>query len=211
MMVELAKIKVGKNYSRTHGIGDITELVDSMREHGLIQPISVDRDHNLIAGFRRVAAAVELGWVEIPATWYYGENPKQANLVENMNRESLTLWEEIQAIRDVFGSEASQGEIARALSKSRPWVEPRVKIWELPSEFIDRVRLGVAGVSEIKKRLRGRTGKNTATSKASGTPSQQQIKTIITELLLAEREAEAKALSYAIGGCKVEDLFPESD
>lgn len=208
MKVLLRDIKQGKNWSRTFGVGDITELVASMREHGQVTPIIVDGEMNLIAGFRRVAAATELGWEDIEATVNSdGRNPKTVNLIENMNRENLTLWEEIQAIRDVFGSEASQGEIARQLSKSRPWVEPRVKIWELPQEFIDRVRLGVAGVNEIRKRLRGRTKTNQSTG--GGKPNQEELKQAITDLLKADRTLEARALSYAIGGISRDELFQE--
>lgn len=210
MRIKLSEIKQGKNWSRTFGVGDISELVDSMRVHGQITPVIVDADNNLIAGFRRVAAAMELGWEEIEATVNdIGRDPKTVNLIENMQRENLTLWEEIQAIRDVFGSECSQSEIARQLSKSRPWVETRVKVWDLPQEFIDRVRLGVAGVSEINKRIRGRTNKVNE-STGGGKPNAESIKQTITLLLQQGREAEATALSYALGAIKQDELLNRS-
>jgi len=205
--VKLSDIKQGKNWSRTFGVGDISELVESMREHGQITPVIIDTDNNLIAGFRRVAAATELEWEEIEATYNeHGRDPKAVNLIENMQRQNLTLWEEIQAIRDVFGSECSQSEIARQLSKSRPWVETRVKVWGLPQEFIDRVRLGVAGVSEINKRLRGRTN-NSGTSTGGGKPNQEEIKGVITALMRQGRDDEAKALSFALGAVKQSELL----
>ncbi len=210
MKVPLNEIQLGKNYSRTFGVGDVTELAESMQEHGQITPVILDDHGNLIAGYRRYHAAQSLGWHEIEAMVRAGDDAQKSkvvNLLENMQRTELTLWEEIQAIRDVFGIEASQSEIARQLSKSRPWVEPRVKVWEMPQDFIDRVRLGVAGIQEIRKRLRARTGKDTATSKREGTPKQDEIKETITQLVAAGREAEAKALSYAIGGISREELF----
>lgn len=211
MMVRLDELNIGKNWSRTFGVGDISELVSSMQQHGQITPIIIDGQNNLIAGFRRVAAAGELGWEEIEAVVIaIGRDVKVVNLIENMQRENLTLWEEIQAIRDTFGGEASQSEIARQLSKTRPWVEPRVKIWELPQDFIDRVRLGVAGVSEIKARLRGRTGKDTSTSRGINCPNQKELKETITDLLSAGREPEARALSYALGGLSKSELLGES-
>lgn len=206
MKIKLEDLNIGKNWSRTFGVGDIQELVDSMSAHGQITPVIVDDQNNLIAGFRRVAAATQLGWTEIEAVVNdAGRDPKIVNLIENMNRENLSLWEEIQSIRDVFGPETSQSDIARQLSKSRPWVEPRVKVWELPQEFLDRVRLGVAGVKEIRDRLRGRT--KSLTSTGGGKPNQEQIKQVITELLKSNRLAEATALSYAIGGVSKEELL----
>lgn len=210
MRVKIEDLKIGKNWSRTFGVGDIQDLADSMNAHGQITPIIIDGQNNLIAGFRRVAAAKQLGWDEIEATVNaIGRDGKIVNLIENMQRENLTLWEEIQSIRDVFGPEVSQGEIARQLSKSRPWVEPRVKIWELPQDFIDRVRLGVAGVNEIRNKLRGRTKSNASTG--GGNPNKEQIKQAVTELLRAKRTAEARALSYAIGGTSWDDLFSPKD
>ena len=210
MMVRIEDLIVGKNWSRTFGVGDVSELVASMREHGQITPIIIDGEKNLIAGFRRVAAATELGWEEIEACVNaVGRDVKVVNLIENMQRENLTLWEEIQAIRDTFGGEASQSEIARQLSKTRPWVEPRVKIWDMPQDFIDRVRLGAAGVSEIKARLRGRkTG--SATGAGINCPNQKELKQTITDLLSESRMTEARALSYALGGITKEELLGDS-
>lgn len=211
MKFRLDELQIGKNWSRTFGVGDISELVASMREHGQITPVIIDEHGNLIAGFRRVAAATELEWEEIEAVVNpNGRDHKVVNLIENMQRENLTLWEEIQAIRDTFGGEASQSEIARQLSKTRPWVEPRVKIWELPQDFIDRVRLGVAGVSEIKARLRGRTA-GSATGRGVNCPNQKELKETVTDLMTAGREAEARALSYALGGLTKSELLGESD
>lgn len=210
MLVSIDEIQLGKNYSRTFGVGDISELADSMHEVGQITPVVLDKNNVLVAGYRRYAAAKQLEWEEIDAVVREGseDENKVVNLIENMNRENLTLWEEIQGIRDVFGPEASQSEIARSLSKSRPWVEVRVKVWELPQDFLDRVRLGVAGVSEIRTRLRGRTGEPTATGgKGVNQPNQKELKGTITELLKVGREAEAKALSYALGGISREELL----
>lgn len=206
MKIKIDDIKVGKNWSRTFGVGDIQELVDSLNLHGQITPVILDEDNNLIAGFRRVAAARQLDWDSIEAVHnVVGRDPKIVNLLENMNRENLSLWEEIQSIRDVFGPEASQSEIARQLSKSRPWVEPRIKIWELPQDFIDRVRLGVAGVNEIRNRLRGRT--KSLASTGGGKPNQEQLKQAVSDLLKAGRTPEARALSFAIGGVTRDELL----
>ena len=50
-----------------HDIGDISSLMQSMRDHGQLNPITVDRANELIAGHRRLLAARELGWTYIDA------------------------------------------------------------------------------------------------------------------------------------------------
>lgn len=212
MKVRVDEIVKGKNWSRTFGVGDIAELADSMEAHGQITPVIIDGEKNLVAGFRRVAAAEKLGWETIEAVINdIGRDPKLVNLIENMQREDQTLWEEIQSIRDVFGPEASQSEIARALSKTRPWVQPRVQVWDLPQEFLDKVRVGVAGVKEIKKRLKAQKGGNTDTPTSAGVncPNQREIKETITDLLQCGKSAEARALSYALGALTREELFAD--
>ena len=43
-------------------IGDMEKLIESMKRNGLINPITITDDHELIAGYRRLNAAIELGW-----------------------------------------------------------------------------------------------------------------------------------------------------
>lgn len=45
--------------------GDLTDLMNSMRKYGLINPVLVDTDHKLVAGYRRLSAARKLGWDNI--------------------------------------------------------------------------------------------------------------------------------------------------
>lgn len=63
--IEINKIKV-KDRQRKY-IGDITPLKRSMKELGLLNPIIVSDDYTLIAGYRRLLSAKELGWQKIPA------------------------------------------------------------------------------------------------------------------------------------------------
>jgi len=204
MKIKLSEIKPGKNYSRTFGVGDVSELAASMQEHGQITPIIVDASNNLIAGYRRFAAANALAWEEIECIVRPGSDAGIINLIENMNREGLSLWEEIQGIRDVFG-DASDAEIARQLSKSNSFVRPRTAIWTMPQDFIDSVRLGQAGLKEIKRRMSDTRGPS-AVSKNMGIPSQPDIRRMITWLMENDRDCEARALSFAVGGLDEETL-----
>ncbi len=59
----ISKIKIGNRLRKD--LGDLNLLMESMKVLGLLQPIIVDLDYNLIAGARRLAAARKLGWSEI--------------------------------------------------------------------------------------------------------------------------------------------------
>ena len=63
-VVKLADIKVGERYRED--LGNIEELAGSIRETGLIQPLSVSTDMVLLAGGRRYAACSALGLLEVP-------------------------------------------------------------------------------------------------------------------------------------------------
>lgn len=205
MKVNIADLTLGKNWSRAFGTGDISELAASLKEHGQITPIVIDKDSNLLAGYRRVAAAKSLEWEQIEALQNNEINPQVLNLIENLNRDDPSLWEEIQAIRDVFGSEPQYATVARQLSRARTWVRPRVDVWTLPQEFITSVRLGVNGISDIKLMLAEKRGPS-AMSKNMGHPSQPDVKRMITWLLAAGRDLEAKCLSFAVGGLTEQEL-----
>jgi len=98
----IASIQPSVHNPRTH-IDNIGELADSLRTHGLLQPVVVRRrgtGYELIAGHRRVEAAMSIGWPEIAAV-VRDETDDQAyilTLVENLQREDLTPKEEAAAL-----------------------------------------------------------------------------------------------------------------
>lgn len=197
MKSKIEDIEVTQNYSRPYGVGDVSELAESMAIHGQITPI-ITHGGKLVAGFRRLEAAKKLGWEEIDTVECQGD-PAVVNLIENMQREGLSLWDEIQAIRSVFPRETSHAEIARALSKSRGWVAPRVDIWSLPQVFIDKVRDGRSGINEIRKVLKPRRPATETTTSRPELPTLAEIKELVSWLMNEGRVEEARALSYACG------------
>ena len=64
MLIQISEIKVnpGRREADPEGVQD---LVDSISKVGLINPITVDREHTLIAGLHRLEAVKLLGWTEI--------------------------------------------------------------------------------------------------------------------------------------------------
>ena len=203
--MKISEIKTGTNHSRCYGNGSVAELAESMREHGLLCPVGVDDQGYLVFGFRRLEAAVSLGWEEIATVLTNGT--AAANLVENMVREDLDLWQEIQAIRDVFGENPSKAEVSRALSKSLTWVKPRVDVWKLPQEIIDRLMVGDLDISGLRRLLAEKRG-SSISQRHFGFPNRTEISSAISRLIGENRVAEAVALGYAIGIRTIDDLFP---
>jgi ParB family transcriptional regulator, chromosome partitioning protein len=65
MLIQIRRVKVGER--RREEMGDVAGLAASIKRHGLIQPIVVDGDLNLVAGGRRLRAYQLLGWDKIEA------------------------------------------------------------------------------------------------------------------------------------------------
>ncbi|MFB3896824.1 MAG: ParB N-terminal domain-containing protein, partial [bacterium] len=64
--ISIASIKVG--FRTRFDVGNIAELAEDIKLHGLLHPIIVSSENELIAGYRRLKAAESLGWEEVPAT-----------------------------------------------------------------------------------------------------------------------------------------------
>src|ERR1700730_19405179 len=87
----------------------LQELVDSIRQHGIIQPLivrQVDGRHELIAGERRLRAAQELGLSEVPAIIRSANDLEvlELSLIENLQRADVNPIEEAQAYARLGGA-----------------------------------------------------------------------------------------------------------
>jgi ParB family chromosome partitioning protein len=83
-------------------IGDLTSLMDSMRKYGQLTPILLTRQHELIAGHRRLLSAKQLGWYAIEATYVDREDEAdklEIELVENIQRKDFSTDELIDGLR----------------------------------------------------------------------------------------------------------------
>ena len=116
------------------------ELANSIREHGVVQPILVRRknhQYELIAGERRLRAAEMAGLKEIPAIVrdYSDKQSAEIALIENLQREGLTVIEEGEAyhrLMDEYGY--TQEAMARAVGKSRSYLGNAVRFLSLTDE-----------------------------------------------------------------------------
>ncbi|GAB4371867.1 MAG: ParB N-terminal domain-containing protein [Spirochaetales bacterium] len=94
MQIRIEDVKVRKRVRKS--LGDLNSLMESIRKYGLLQPIVVDSDYNLIAGYRRYMAAKQLGWQTIPVVVINRTEDVdhlEIELEENIQRKDFTLDE----------------------------------------------------------------------------------------------------------------------
>jgi ParB family chromosome partitioning protein len=128
----------------------LKDLADSIREHGVLQPLIVTRNDSadgyyLIAGERRWRAAREAGLSTVPVI-VKEANPEEMlalALVENIQRADLNPLEEAQAYRELMDSfHLTQAEVARRVGRSRSAVANLVRLLNLPREIIEALHSG---------------------------------------------------------------------
>ncbi|NLW45361.1 MAG: ParB/RepB/Spo0J family partition protein [Syntrophomonadaceae bacterium] len=127
----------------------IKEMADSIRQHGVLQPLLVrpldNGKYELVAGERRLRAAVLAGLKKVPVVIREMEEPEtwEAALIENLQRENLNPVDEAAAYREMmdrFGY--TQEELARKIGKSRAYVANTVRLLNLPAEVKELVKTG---------------------------------------------------------------------
>jgi len=106
------RIKVGERFRKD--LGDIKSLADSINEVGLLHPIVVEDDYNLIAGRRRLEACRSLGWKNIPVHVVPLKDIILGELHENTVRKGFTISEMVDIQR------AIEPEIKSKTIKGRP-------------------------------------------------------------------------------------------
>lgn len=134
----------------------LTELMDSIREHGIIQPLIVrlvHGKHELIAGERRFRASRELGLSEVPVIVRTASDKDvlEMALIENLQRENLNPLEEAQAyvrLAKEFG--LKQEDIAQRVGKNRATVANAIRLLELPGGVQNYLRDGKLSTGHAK-------------------------------------------------------------
>ncbi|MBR5756382.1 MAG: ParB/RepB/Spo0J family partition protein, partial [Firmicutes bacterium] len=118
----------------------LTELADSIKENGLLQPITVRKSkkgYEIVSGERRWRATRKAGLKEIDAIVkdFTDEQMSLFMLIENMQREDLNPLEEAEGIdRLMTEYGGTQEEIAKAIGKSRSHIANSLRLLKLPDE-----------------------------------------------------------------------------
>jgi ParB family chromosome partitioning protein len=129
-------------------IGDLTELISSVKEHGVLEPLLVKPSAikgrwMIIAGERRWRAATAAGLREVPCIEKDVDEEVVAEiaLIENMQRKDLTPWEEadgLAALCQRFGY--THEDVARKIGKSRSTVTEALALATIPEEIREECR-----------------------------------------------------------------------
>ena len=149
LLVEIDRI--GPNPVQPRRLFDdkkIEELAGSVRDKGIIQPLLVRRSgdrYELIAGERRLRAAIKAGLAEVPVVVREATDNEalQLALIENVQREDLNPIEEASAYRRLHEEfQWNQEEIADKVGKSRPTVANTMRLLLLPKDVQQQVTQG---------------------------------------------------------------------
>ena len=125
------------------------ELVDSIKENGILQPLSV-RDlengmYELIAGERRLRAAQKIKLKTVPVYIVQIKNDDDMlkfALIENIQRQNLSAMEEAEGYALLRGKyELSESEIAKKVGKNRSTVSNKLRLIKLPPELKKALRI----------------------------------------------------------------------
>lgn len=163
------------------GLGDLTELADSIRSTGVLEPIIValhaDKpgEYVIIAGHRRTEAAGLAGLVDIDAIVRADlDTPAaqlEAMLVENLHRADLTPIEEATGYQqlEILGYKPTR--IAKATGRSRATVDRRLALMRLPESTRHRIHAGQISLGDAEAMLdfAGRPAALAKLEKAAGT------------------------------------------
>lgn len=124
----------------------INELAESIRKHGVLQPLlvrAIGDNYQLVAGERRFRAAQQIGLENIPCRVVELEDNQvcEAAIEENLKRQDLNVMEKAEAFRDYlerFGGTVE--ELAKRLSMNRSTVSNMMRLLELPPHVQEAVR-----------------------------------------------------------------------
>jgi len=134
----------------------LEELAQSIRSHGVIQPILVRRvgDRNeIVAGERRWRAAQRAGLLKVPVVYrdVPDERLLEIALIENIQREDLNPIEEAQAYRRLVDElQMSQESIATAVGKDRATVSNYMRLLKLPAEVRNDLASGTLSMGHAR-------------------------------------------------------------
>ena len=174
----------------------LQDLADSIRTHGIIQPLTVRRlssgYYQIIAGERRWRAAKLAGLTEVPAVIIEADDRKtmELALIENLQREDLNPIEEANGYKSLMEDYGlTQEEAAQRVGKSRPAVANALRLLALPDPVCLLVEEGQLSAGHARAIL----------AVPSGEAQMKLAKKVVADGL-SVRQTEALAKRLAQGG-----------
>lgn len=128
-------------------LGDVSDMVASIKEFGILQPIIVEQGENgryqLIMGERRLTAAKKAGLKTIPAIVRTIEEHRklEVQVIENLHRKAFHPVEEAQAFQRLVDEHGHRHEdLAKILGRSRAAISQTLRILSLPADLLEEAR-----------------------------------------------------------------------
>jgi ParB family chromosome partitioning protein len=208
MLLDVSKLVPGKFQPRGYFDEDkLNELVQSVKENGVIQPILVrtqdtDGRYQIIAGERRWRACKQAGLEKIPAVIreLSDKEALEVALVENIQRQSLTAIEEAEGykkLQEEFGY--TQEKLASNLGKSRSHIANMLRLLQLPEEVKDIINTGALSMGHARALI------------SSKNPIELAYKIIEEGLSVREAEKYAAGRGKIGGGAKAPSIKPKRE
>lgn len=209
--IPIAKIDTNKDQPRTRfDKAALDELADSIREHGVLQPLTVrglgDGYYQIIAGERRWRAAMQIGLTELPVRVIEADDRKTAelSLVENLQREDLNAVEEARGYRTLISNfGVTQDEAAARVGKSRPAVANALRLLALPEDVLTLIESGELNAGAARALLPLKDGEviraaaREITDRGYSVREAEKLgKRLLRERSRPKREAEAPGGTY---------------
>ena len=147
--IRISEITLNPNQPRkTFHQDSITELSETIKAHGVIQPIVVKKTetgYELVSGERRLRASKEAGFVKIPAVIksYSEKDSRLIALIENIQREDLNPIDEALAFQEVADAlKLKITDIAQKTGKNRSTVSNLIRLLQLPDSVKEMIKSG---------------------------------------------------------------------
>ena len=194
LLLPISQVEPGLNQPRKRfDPAALDDLTDSVREHGVIQPLTVRRlssgYYQIIAGERRWRAAKQAGLSEIPAVVIEADDRKvlELGLIENLQRADLDPMEEAEGYETLMKTYGmTQDEVARRMGKSRPAVANALRLLSLPEPVRAMLMDGRLSAGHARAVL----------SVEGGEKAQTAFAEFIVKNSLSVRQAEQKAKTF---------------
>jgi ParB family chromosome partitioning protein len=138
---------------------EIASLAESLKEHDMLQPILVRRigdRHQLISGERRLRAAIQAGWAQVPAQVREADDRLVAELaiVENLQRKDLNPIEKALSFKRYLEEhQCTQEDLARRIKVDRSTIANLMRLLELPEPVRVAVQSGVLSAGHARALL----------------------------------------------------------
>lgn len=212
---QVEKIKVSKIIPNTFqprqifSSQKITELAETIKEHGLLQPIIVrkykDDKYEIIAGERRFRAVKYLGWEEIPAIVKEMSDQETASMavIENLQREELTSIEEAEAYQRLIDlNRMTQAQLAEQLGKSQSFIANKIRLLKLSRPVQQAIlnrqiteRHGRALVRIEDKQLQAKMLKKVINNHLSVKETERQVARLVVPRMKPKNKPQIKGIA----------------